>query len=102
MKSSINDRYNVYAPKAERNSAPHLKRAKRTVNPLGSNFKVLQLQLSRAAVPPPPARTFCMSLSLLQTFVLFDRKCPAKKWTSQDIPPSFQFEASIYVPFKGH
>ncbi len=42
-----------------------------------------------------------MFLSSLQTFVLFDRKCPAK-WTSQDIPPSFQFEASVYVPFKGH
>ncbi len=50
---------------------------------------------------PPPLCTFCMFLSSLQTFVLFDRKCPAK-WTSQDIPPSFQFEASVYVPFKGH
>ncbi len=49
----------------------------------------------------PPLCTFCMFLSSLQTFVLFDRKCPAK-WTSQDIPPSFQFEASVYVPFKGH
>ncbi len=48
----------------------------------------------------PPLCTFCMFLSSLQTFVLFDRKCPAK-WTSQDIPPSFQFEASVYVPFKG-
>ncbi len=49
----------------------------------------------------PPLCTFCMFLSSLQTFVLFDRKCPAK-WTSRDIPPSFQFEASVYVPFKGH
>ncbi len=49
----------------------------------------------------PPLCTFCMFLSSLQTFVLFNRKCPAK-WTSQDIPPSFQFEASVYVPFKGH
>ncbi len=40
MKSSINVRYNVYAPKAERNSATHLNRATRTVNPLGSKFKV--------------------------------------------------------------
>ncbi len=40
MKSSINVRYNVYAPKAERNSAPHLNRATRTVYPLGSQFKV--------------------------------------------------------------
>ncbi len=40
MKSSINVRYNVYAPKAERNSATHLNRATRTVYPLGSNFKV--------------------------------------------------------------
>ncbi len=48
MKSSINVDINVYAPKAERNRAPHLNRAKRTVKPLGSNFKVLQLQLSRA------------------------------------------------------
>ncbi len=40
MKSSINVRYNVYAPKAERNGVPHLNRAKRTVNPLGSKFKV--------------------------------------------------------------
>ncbi len=40
MKSSIKVRYNVYAPKAERNSLPHLNRSKRTVNPLGSKFKV--------------------------------------------------------------
>ncbi len=36
MKSSINVRYNVYAPKAERNSATHLNRAARSVYPLGS------------------------------------------------------------------
>ncbi len=40
MKSSINVRYNVYAPKAERNSATHLNRAKRTVYPFRSKFKV--------------------------------------------------------------
>ncbi len=40
MKSSINVRYNVYAPKAERNSATHLNRATRTVYPFGSKFKV--------------------------------------------------------------
>ncbi len=40
MKSSINVQYNVYAPKAERNSAPHLNRDTRTVYPLGSKFKV--------------------------------------------------------------
>ncbi len=40
MKSSINVRYNVYAPKAERNGATHLNRAKRTVYPFGSKFKV--------------------------------------------------------------
>ncbi len=36
MKSSINVRYNVYAP----NRATHLNRATRTVYPLGSKFKV--------------------------------------------------------------
>ncbi len=40
MKSSINVRYNVYVPKAERNSATHLNRATQTVYPLGSQFKV--------------------------------------------------------------
>ncbi len=34
-------------------------------------------------------------------FVLLERKCPAK-WTSQDIPPWFQFEANVYIPFKVH
>ncbi len=32
----------------------------------------------------------------LQTFVLFERKCPAK-WTSQEIPPWLQFEANVYI-----
>ncbi len=40
MKSLINVQYNVYAPKAERTRATHLNRATRTVNPLGSKFKV--------------------------------------------------------------
>ncbi len=39
MKSSIKVRY-VYAPKVEQNCATHLNRAKRTVYPLGSKFKV--------------------------------------------------------------
>ncbi len=38
--SSINVLYNVYAPKAERNSATLLNRATRTVYPLGSQFKL--------------------------------------------------------------
>ncbi len=49
----------------------------------------------------PPLCTFCMFLLSLQTFVLFERKCPAK-WTSQDIPPWFLFEANVYVAFKVH
>ncbi len=40
MKSSKNVRYNVYAPKAERNHVTHLNRATRTVYPLGSQFKL--------------------------------------------------------------
>ncbi len=40
MKSSKNFRYNVYAPKAERNHVTHLNRATRTVYPLGSQFKL--------------------------------------------------------------
>ncbi len=40
MKSSINVRYNVYVPKAERGT--HLNRATRTVYLLGSKFKVLR------------------------------------------------------------
>ncbi len=39
MKSLINVQYNVYAPKAERNSTTHLNRVTRTVYPLGSQFK---------------------------------------------------------------
>ncbi len=39
MKSSINVWY-VYAPKVERNIATHLNRAKMTVYPFGSKFKV--------------------------------------------------------------
>ncbi len=45
----------------------------------------------------PPLCTFRMLLLSLQTFVLFKRKCPAK-WTSQNIPPWFQFEANVYIP----
>ncbi len=42
MKSSINVRYTVYTPKAERNSTTHLNRATRLHNvyPLGSKFKL--------------------------------------------------------------
>ncbi len=40
MKSSKIFRYNVYAPKAERNHVTHLNRATRTVYPLGSQFKL--------------------------------------------------------------
>ncbi len=49
----------------------------------------------------PPLCIFRMLLLSLQTFVLFERKCPAK-WTSQDIPLWFQFEANVYIPFKVH
>ncbi len=47
----------------------------------------------------PPLCIFRMLLLSLQMFVLFERKCPAK-WTSQDIPPWFQFEANVNIPFK--
>ncbi len=49
----------------------------------------------------PPLCIFRMLLLSLQMFVLFERKCPAK-WTSHDIPPWFQFEANVYIPFKVH
>ncbi len=49
----------------------------------------------------PSRCIFLMDLLSRITFVLFDRKCP-KKWTSLDIPPWFQFETSVYVPFRGH
>ncbi len=48
MKSSINVRYNVYAPKAERNIAPHLNRATRTVYQLGSKSNCARRELSTA------------------------------------------------------
>ncbi len=52
--------------------------------------------------PRAPPLCICRMLLLsLQMFVLFERKCPAK-WTSQDIPPWFQFEANVYIPFKVH
>ncbi len=49
MKSSINVRYNVYAPKAERKSAPHLNRATQTVYPLGSksNYRAARASLEQ-------------------------------------------------------
>ncbi len=50
---------------------------------------------------PPPLCIFRMLLLSLQMFVLLERKCPAK-WTSQDIPPWFQFETIVYIPFKVH
>ncbi len=40
MRSSINVRYNVYAPKAEQNRMTHLKRVTRTVYLLGSQLKL--------------------------------------------------------------
>ncbi len=49
----------------------------------------------------PPLCIFRMLLLSLQMFVLLERKCPAK-CTSQDIPPWFQFEANVYIPFKVH
>ncbi len=59
-----------------------------------------QFTYSRAAVlnsspRAPPLCAFLMLLLSLQTFVLIDRKCPAK-WTSHDIPPWFQFEANVF------
>ncbi len=42
----------------------------------------------------PPLCIFHMLLLSHQMFVLFERKCPAK-WTSQDIPPWFQFESEL-------
>ncbi len=54
---------------------------------------------SSTVFPNPSPRTpqlciFHMYLLSRTTFVLFDRKCPAK-WTSPDIPPWFQFETSV-------
>ncbi len=43
----------------------------------------------------PPLCIFGMLLLSLQMFVLLERKCPAN-WTSQDIPPWFQFEANVF------
>ncbi len=51
MKSLINAWYYGNAPKAERNSAAHLKRAAQTVYPLGSKFKTAaQRKFTRADV----------------------------------------------------
>ncbi len=65
-----------------------------------SNVTRFHSTLFRAAVlnsspRAPPLCTFRMLLLSLQTFVLFERKCPAK-WTSHDIPPWFQFEANVF------
>ncbi len=48
MKSLKNIRYNVYAPKAERNHVTHLNRATRTVYPLGSVQTAARHELTRA------------------------------------------------------
>ncbi len=47
----------------------------------------------------PPLCTFRMLLLSLQTFVLFERKCPAK-WTSHDIPPCSKRTYSIHSALK--
>ncbi len=57
--------------------------------------------LNSSPCAPPLCIFLHMLLLSLQMFVLFERKCPAK-WTSQDIPPWFQFEANVYIPFKVH
>ncbi len=68
-------------------------------------FSWAMMQLSQrflnSSPRAPPLCTFHMLLLSHQMFVLFERKCPAK-WTSQDIPPGFQFEANVYIPFKVH
>ncbi len=46
----------------------------------------LDQRFSIPVLAPPPLCTFRMLLLSLQTFILFERKCPAK-WTSHDIPP---------------
>ncbi len=53
-------------------------------------------------MPPPPrsAHFVCFSYRFRRLFYS-NVKCPAK-WTSQDIPPLFQFEANVYVPCKVH
>ncbi len=58
-------------------------------------------RFSIPVLAPPPLCIFCMLLLSLQMFVLLERKCSAK-WTSQDIPLWFQFEANVYIPFKVH
>ncbi len=80
------------------NMAPHGKELSKGVwkNQCYSTSAVLN-----SSPRPPPLCTFCMFLLSVQTFVIFESKCPAK-WTSQDIPPWFQFEANVYVPYKVH
>ncbi len=56
---------------------------------------VLKAAVLNSSPRAPPLCTFRMLLLSLQTFVLFERKCPAK-WTSHDIPPWFQFEANVF------
>ncbi len=65
-----------------------------------TGFPKAQVDLSLFALPTSVVLNSSPHISF-QTFVLFNRKCPAK-WTSQDIPPWFQFEGSVYVPFKLH
>ncbi len=51
MKSSVNVRYNVYAPKAERNSMTHLNRATRTKVKLPRSASSLeQMRLGHASI----------------------------------------------------
>ncbi len=66
---------------------------------LGKGF--LRPAVLNSSPRAPPLCIFRMLLLSIQMFVLFERKCPAK-WTSQDIPPWFQFEANVYIPFKMH
>ncbi len=60
------------------------------------------IPVSNAYAPPPPrsAHFVCFSYRFRRLFYS-NVKCPAK-WTSQDIPPLFQFEANVYVPCKVH
>ncbi len=97
MKSLKNVRYNVYAPKAERNHATHLNRATRTVYPLGSQFK-LPRGTSSLEQMRLLGHVITKQCCEIQSVGVFDFKRRCTEWSVYDIKvPREPFESIGFI-----
>ncbi len=87
MKSSKIFRYNVYAPKAERNHVTH--RATRTVYPLGSQFKLPRGTSSREQMCLL-GHVITKQCCEIQSVGAFDLKRRCTEWSVYDIKVPFE------------